>query len=160
MLSSGALHPADAELAPLVPHRAPMGDARVDMTAMIDLVFMMNIFFLVTSLVAALAEVNLPAAKHVVAADLETSVVLTVIAAEGRAPLVYVGDGAGGEPLGDAQQEEHITQAVAAQLREGKSAVIIKAEGKVPMRDIARIAAAASSAEGVKLNFAVMEKDD
>ncbi|MBI2825215.1 MAG: biopolymer transporter ExbD [Planctomycetia bacterium] len=160
MLSASSLHPAGSELSPLLPHRAPAEDARVDMTAMIDLVFMMNIFFLVTSLVAAMAEVNLPAAKHVVAADLETSVVLTVMAAEGRAPVVYVGDGAGGEPLGESQQEERITQAVAAQLREGKTAVIIKAEGNVPMRDIARIAAAASAAEGVKLNFAVMEKDD
>ena len=67
------------EADPLFAEKAPEQDATVDMTAMIDLVFMLNIFFLVTSIVASLAEIDLPAARHVVAADLETSVVFTVL---------------------------------------------------------------------------------
>ena len=39
-----------------------------DITAMVDLVFMMNIYFLVTFITVALAEINLPTASHVRAA--------------------------------------------------------------------------------------------
>jgi biopolymer transport protein ExbD len=159
MLESNQLVPSEQGLRAMVPKPAPMGSARVDMTAMIDLVFMMNIFFLVTSLVAALAEIDLPAAKHVVAADLETSVVLTVMAGEGGRPRVYLGDGASSEPLPEAEQDERIAAAVEEELKGGKTAVIIKAEKNVPMREIARIAADATAREGTKLNLAVMEKD-
>ncbi len=161
MLEANALVPLESGLQSMVA-RAPLAaETRVDMTAMIDLVFMMNIFFLVTTLVATLAEIDLPAAKHVTAADPETSVVLTVVAGEGDSrPRVYLGDGVSGDPLPEAQQDERIAAHVEAQLREGKTAVIIKAERDVSVREIARIAASATSVEGTKLNLAVMERDD
>ena len=135
-------------------------EAHVDMTAMIDLVFMLNIFFLVTSIVTTLAEIDLPAAKHVVAADLETSVVFTVLVDRpGRPPRVYLGDGADTDPLPADSQEDAIAAAAEAGHRDGRTAVIIKAEKAVPLRDIARIANAATSIEGMTLNLAVMEKD-
>lgn len=135
-------------------------EAHVDMTAMIDLVFMLNIFFLVTTIVTTLAEIDLPAAKHVVAADLETSVVFTVLVDQpGRPPRVYLGDGAVGDPLPADAQEEAIAAAAEAGRRQGRTSVIVKAEKAVPLRDIARIANAATSIEGMTLNLAVMEKD-
>lgn len=159
LLDADSLLAGGMTLAPISAKRAE-GDARVDMTAMIDLVFMMNIFFLVTSLVAALAEIDLPAAKHVVAADLETSVVLTVMNnPDGGRPLVYVGDGAGGDPLPGLQQDSAIRTVVETQIREGKTAVVIKAEKDVPLREIARIASDAAGDDGVKIHLAVMEKD-
>ena len=48
----------------LVPHKPLVDDARFDVTAMVDLVFMMNIFFLVTWVETALAEIDLPTARH------------------------------------------------------------------------------------------------
>ena len=42
-----------------------------DITAMVDLVFMMNIYFLVTFITVAMSELSLPAAKHVAALDPE-----------------------------------------------------------------------------------------
>lgn len=136
-------------------------DATVDMTAMIDLVFMLNIFFLVTSIVTTLAEIDLPAAKHVIAADPETSVVFTILLDQpGRPPRVYLGDATDESKLLPADsQEEAIAAASEAGHREGKTAVIIKAEKAVPLRDIARIANIATSVEGMTLNLAVMEKD-
>ena len=44
----------------LVPSKPLVDDARFDVTAMVDLVFMMNIFFLVTWVDMALAEIDLP----------------------------------------------------------------------------------------------------
>ena len=55
----------------LLPAKPLAEEARFDITAMIDLVFMMNIFFLVTTVAAALAELDLPPARHAVAAELD-----------------------------------------------------------------------------------------
>ena len=136
-------------------------DARVDMTAMIDLVFMLNIFFLVTSLVTALAELDLPFATHVSAADMETATLISVTAkAKGDHPSVYIGDVETGELIPDPQVEDRIAAAVQQGVQLGKKNVIVKAEKYVPLSMDARIGAGvAAGSEEVKLNFAVMEKD-
>ena len=69
---------------PLVPRRRLHDEAKFDITAMIDLVFMMNIFFLVTTVTAALAEIDLPAARHCAPADRDTSIVFTIMAGPDR----------------------------------------------------------------------------
>src|SRR5258708_26846432 len=71
---------------PLV-KRGPMHDeAKFDITAMIDLVFMMNIFFLVTTVTAALAEIDLPTARHCAPADRDNSVIFTILAGPDHGP--------------------------------------------------------------------------
>lgn len=140
--------------------RAPEADATVDMTAMIDLVFMLNIFFLVTSIVASLAEIDLPSARHVVAADLDSSVVFTVLVDRpGRPPRVFVGDGEEGQPLPAETLDQAIAAATEAGRAAGKTTIIIKAEKAVRMHDVARISAAATANEEMPLTLAVMEKD-
>ena len=136
-------------------------DLHVDMTAMIDLVFMLNIFFLVTSLVAALAELDLPFAKYVSAADMDNSLLISVVAkGKGDRPLIYIGEAGSGELVPDSQLEDRIATAVQQALREGKKNVIVKAEKFAPLAVDARIGSAVAAAtDGMKLNFAVMEKD-
>ena len=146
---------------PLTVPRKHEADANFDVTAMIDLVFMMNIYFLVTTLGAAAGELNLPAAKHCVAADRETSVIVSIIEGVDRsAGQVYVGDGREGEPLVEREEQE---QAVRAAVEEGvraqKNTVLIKAEKNVRLRDVARVAAAAAGVAGVELKLAVIEKE-
>ena len=146
---------------PLAPPRKVEADANFDVTAMIDLVFMMNIYFLVTTLGAAAGELNLPAAKHCVAADRETSVIVSIIEGVDRsAGQVYVGDGREGEPLVEREEQE---QAVRAAVEEGvraqKNTVLIKAEKNVRLRDVARVAAAAAGVAGMELKLAVIEKE-
>jgi len=63
-------------------------DARFDVTAMVDLVFMMNIFFLVTWPKCARAEIDLPTARHCTAAQKEQSIVFTVL--KGTPAVVYL----------------------------------------------------------------------
>lgn len=133
-------------------------DARVDMTAMVDLVFMMNIFFLVTTLVTAMAEIDLPAAKHVVAANIDEATVFTIVQDAGQTQ-VFLGDGDKGTPLADAGQDAAVADAVDAGIRQGHTQVIIKAEREVPARRVARVASAATSNGGVELFVGVMEMD-
>ncbi|MBX3414775.1 MAG: biopolymer transporter ExbD [Pirellulales bacterium] len=129
------------------------------MTAMIDLVFMLNIFFLVTSLVTALAEVDLPAAKHVVAADMESATTITILSAGGGADgQVYLGEDKESRLIPQLDEEVSISTAVTTGLAAGKELVVIKAERRVPLRVVSRVAAAASI-DGVRLHLAVMELD-
>lgn len=145
---------------PLIARRDLHDNAEFDITAMIDLVFMMNIYFLVTFLTAALGEVDLPSARHVTPLDVETAVVLTVMdQLNDESVTVYLADGEKGEPLNDAEQQERgIREAVAQGVSGGKTAVLIKAERNVCLRDLFRILSAAT-VEGVKLHVAVIEMD-
>jgi biopolymer transport protein ExbD len=145
---------------PLVPPRPPAEDAHFDITPMVDLVFMMNIFFLVTWVTATLAEVDLPAARHCTAADPETSVIFTVVAGENRKATVYLGDLRESKQVDDnAQFEERIRQAVEEGKGHGKNTVLVKAEKNVVLREIVRLSSAAMVIEGMNLKLAVLEKE-
>ena len=65
-----------------------------DITAMVDLVFMMNMYFLVTFITVALAEINLPTASHCEPLNADDAVVLTVLGSlDGKSVTVAIGDG-------------------------------------------------------------------
>src|SRR6476620_4802930 len=88
-------------------HRPP--DAEFDITAMIDLVFMMNIYFLVTFITVALGEINLPAAAHASALDRDKATVITVLAGpDWKTVFVYLGDGKKDAPIMEA--DDQVTQ--------------------------------------------------
>jgi biopolymer transport protein ExbD len=131
-----------------------------DITAMVDLVFMMNIYFLVTFITVALGELNLPSADHVSALDAETATVFTLTRSpDGKGVTLFVGSGEEGEPLREAEDQERAIQTAIEQgLAEGKKDVVLKAERKVRLGELFRIATAATL-EGTKLHVAVLEKD-
>ena len=159
-MSAGSLNLGLEQVDSLIA-RNPLEDgAEFDITAMIDLVFMMNIYFLVTFLTAAMGEINLPSATHVAPLDADTAVALTVLGSlDGESIIVHLGDSADGEEIRDADaQEERIRQWVEQGVQEGKTAVLIKAEKKVRLRHLFRVSSAAA-VEGVKLHVSVMEKD-
>jgi biopolymer transport protein ExbD len=142
-------------------HKTSAEDARFDVTPMVDLVFMMNIYFMVSWIGMALAEVDLPTARHCVATNQDDAVIFTVTAGPGKGSTIHLG-GAGPEnALTGGEVDQRITAAVEAAQRDGKSTVMIKAEKRVLFRDIAHLAAVAtgSTIKGMTLTLAVMEKD-
>ena len=159
-MNAGSLGGNDLMDGALARRSSAESDASFDITAMIDLVFMMNIYFLVTFIGAAMDEVNLPSANHAAPLDAEVATVITVVAgADSQSVTVYLGEGRSGPALTDpAQQEERIGDAVDKGVAQQKTAVLIKAEKSVRLRDMGRLAAAATR-EGVSLHLAVMEKD-
>jgi biopolymer transport protein ExbD len=159
-MQTSSLNLGDPAFDPLIKRRHAHDEAEFDITAMIDLVFMMNIYFLVTFLTAALGEINLPSATHVAALDADTAVIVTILGSlDGESVSVYLGDGEAGAPISDAdEQEVQIRTAVEQGIAEGKTAVLIKAERKVRLRELFRISSAAA-VEGVKLHVAVTEID-
>jgi hypothetical protein len=78
---------------------------------------------------------------------------------DGESVVVYLGEGDQGEPISDSgEQERRIQAAIEEGVASGKTAVLLKAEKKVRLADMFRIATAASI-EGLKLHVAVLEKD-
>jgi biopolymer transport protein ExbD len=156
-LDQGAL----AESEPLVARKPLVEDAHFDITAMVDLVFMMNIFFLVTWVGAALAELDLPTARHCVAADPEACVIVSmVVGASPQSPLVYLGDArSSAQPIDSPDMDDLLRAAVEKGSREGRNTLLIKAEKRIRLQDIVRVAGATTAVEGTKLNLAVIEKE-
>lgn len=150
----------------LMARRPDQEPPEFDITAMVDLVFMMNIYFLVT-FVGAAASLNLPAAKHVSPLDADNAVILTIQRSlDGKGATLYVGDNTDGEPINDvAEQEKRIQAAVEEGIAAQKTFVLIKAERKVRMADFFRISSLACAPQGdegkrLSLHDAVMEKDE
>ncbi len=147
---------------PLLARNANHNEANFDITAMIDLVFMMNIFFLVTMVSAALEEINLPSSNHCVAADVDASIIVSILESPdvGGAGLVFLGEASSGQALVTLdEQERQIRAAVEEGVEMKKTTFLIKAERNVSLRDVARVGGLAASVEGVDLKLAVIEKD-
>jgi biopolymer transport protein ExbD len=144
----------------LIARRPDSEPPEFDITAMVDLVFMMNIYFLVTFVTVALGEMNLPTAKHVLALNADSAVVLAVARSlDGKSVTVFLGDGDKAEAIHDvSQQEKRVQEAVEQGKVAGKTDVLLKAEKKVRLADLFRVATAAA-AEGMKLHVAVLEKE-
>ncbi|MDZ4685043.1 MAG: biopolymer transporter ExbD [Planctomycetaceae bacterium] len=145
---------------PLTPHRGKHDEANFDITAMIDLVFMLNIFFMVTTVTAALSEMDLPVVRHCVATDAESAVVVSLVTHDGHEATVYLSDSPDGNGLiGPEEQSQGVREAVEEGFRSGKRVLLIKAERAVKLRDVRRVSAAVNAAPGMELRMAVIEQD-
>ena len=141
--------------------KRPLQEADMDITPMIDITFLLLIFFLVASRIDADTQVSLPPARHGTAVATKNSVILTVTnGADGRAKI-YKSDGA--DPTqrltsaDPADQEAEIVDFVQAAMDDGKENVLVKAEKDVKHREVSRVAKAIGLVEGVKLFVAVLE---
>ena len=152
-----------------LPQKPVYAEAHFDITAMIDLVFMMNIFFLVTSITDSLSEVDLPVAKHVKGADKEKAILVTMMLPEpGKPAVVYLGESQS-TPLPEGKEqkqmiEEYINVRTKELIGAGKNKkdilLLIKAEKGVLHRDVARVSNIAATIEGLQLYLAVLEIDE
>jgi biopolymer transport protein ExbD len=152
--------PPDGD-APLLPRRKLAGDAEADMTPMIDMTFLLLIFFIVTQSQAQKNPVELPVARHGIGVSQSHATVLVISEAQGNAPAhVYLGDSLETR-LPDAieTQEAAVRDYVAKGLIDDRKNVLIKAGRRVHHRDVARVAAAAGQVEGVTINLAVLEEE-
>lgn len=146
---------------PLPIRKQPFEAPHFDITAMIDLVFMMNIFFLVTSIASTMADLDLPPAKHVKAAETDKAIVVSIASTgESSPPIVTLVKDGESEILPEgSEQEDKITAAIEAGMTAGKNVLLIKAERGVLHRDVNRVAMLAGGHEGLRLNLAVLEFD-
>jgi len=150
----------EADGGPVLPRRPVEDTAEMDITPMIDITFLLLIFFLVCSTASMQTSVELPPARHGTGVSDRTSIIVTIADRGGPGPpLVYLADGKKGKPLPDDEdlQADEIAQAVEQGYQEGKSTVLVKAAKGVKHGDVWRVETAAGRVEGIKLHVAVLE---
>jgi len=150
---------------PLEP-RTKLEDTEMDITPMIDITFLLLIFFIVSSKMDPSSNVPLPSATTGVAISVKSSIIITVgpgDTADGPAK-VYRGDGIVPENAfdsGDLQsQEDAISSYIEDEIANDgrKTHVLIKASRGIKHREVARVTTAVSKPAEIKqIYIAVME---
>lgn len=141
---------------------AAAGEDDVDITPMIDITFLLLIFFLVTSTPDQNTSVRLPEALHGAAVSQLESTVFTVAQPSGGPAPVYAADGKieGTElPEDEAERDAAIQKAVEAGLAEDKTNVVVKADKGVAYRHVAAVVASVSRVDGASLHLAVLDTE-
>ena len=139
--------------APLVKKRSTY-DGELDITPMIDVVFLLLIFFMVTSTMQQDSQNDPPPAEHGVGVESLEAIVISVNKPEtsGDEPSIILSDGTPGTI-------EEITGDVERGLAEGKSDVIIKADRDITNGFTMRVYRAASEVPGIHLHVQVKDKE-
>jgi biopolymer transport protein ExbD len=138
-------------------------ETEMDITSMIDLTFLLLIFFLVAGKMDPTGAVKLPPARYGMPVVERSSIIVTLAAGEDGKAIVYCGNGIvdqariGGGDL--AAQEEKVAAYVEQEFLAGaKENVLIKAAKGLKTREVMRIAKAATRNESVQqLYVAVTE---
>jgi biopolymer transport protein ExbD len=137
-------------------------DFEMDITPMIDITFLLLIFFLVCSTPAENTSVDLAKARHGTGVSERNSTIITISDEASNPAPVYLADGKIGDPLTNDldEQSDLIAKAVQAGREEhDKENVLIKADRNVAHREVSRVIKAVSRMEGAKIFLAVLESD-
>jgi biopolymer transport protein ExbD len=139
-------------------------DDEMDITPMIDVTFLLLIFFLLTSRMDPSRGMMLPVAEHALSVSSREAVFLTLAETEAGDVDIYLGNGKQDENLlatADLRgQDEAIAEYVQRTKIEqpGVKKVIIQAERRVKHREVARVARIAQAAADLPLHIAVMKE--
>jgi len=146
---------------PRIRRRDRNDDVEMDITPMIDITFLLLIFFIVCSTPDQKSSFELAEARHGKGVSERNSIFITISAESADPAPVYLADGIHGESLPNDpdEQKERIREAVEKGRLELKDNVLIKADRNVAHRDVARVIKAISSVEGAKIHLAVLESN-
>ena len=136
------------------------GDVDMDITPMIDLVFLLLIFFLVASTPDQKTAIDLPEAQHGVAITQSDAVIFTIAEGGINTAPAYAADGRipGAELPDDSEaRARRVRELVENGFREDKTKVVVKGDRNVAHREVAQLIKAASQVNGIKLHLAVMD---
>ena len=153
---------ADDVMEPLIRSRT-LEESDMDITSMIDLTFLLLIFFLVAGKIDPSGALKLPPARYGKPVVEKSSIIITMAAGEGGKAVVYCGSGvsdAARVGTSDmAAQEEQVANYVEKEFLGGsKENVLLKAAKGIKQREVWRIAKAATRNESVQqLYVAVTE---
>lgn len=134
------------------PRKPRTEPAELDITPMIDVTFLLLIFFMVTSTMQKDPVPDLPEAKYGEGADQANSVVISIMSREGE-PKIICADGDG--PAAALEDVEEYTK---TEIENGKSGVIIKASRDVPFKFVRDVAGAVHGNADVQFFIGVDEK--
>ena len=142
--------------------RSRMDDIDMDITPMIDMTFLLLIFFLVSSTPDQQTAIDLPPAQYGVGVSQLESVVFTIAEGGVHAAPVFAADGRiPGTELPDEPEarRNRVRELVEEGFRDDKTSVVIKGDKNVAHRDVAQLVKAASQVNGVKIHLAVLDTE-
>ena len=126
-------------------------EAEMDITPMIDVTFLLMIFFMVAAKIDPQAAVALPSAKHGDAIPEKNCVVIVIAEGPANTAQIYLGAGKDADTLLESslsleEQEKLIGEYIDKGLNDDeKEAVLIKAESAVKARETNRVYKAVSA---------------
>jgi biopolymer transport protein ExbD len=130
---------------------------QLDMTAMVDVMFQLMTFLLLTYQVSIEPEVEVPVAQTGQNVDEADSVLLIVAPPLEAGGQARVYDSPELDPTRLLDHPDSIKAAVEHGLAAGKRSVVIAADGEVPWGEVQRVAGIAGEVEGVTLHIGVEE---
>ncbi len=134
-------------------------DDELDLTPMIDVTFLLLIFFMITSTMQGTPDLDVPAAKYGVGIPTSGTIIITIRAGadEGDRATILLGDGKGPEGSID-----DVRDYVEKQIKENKTDVIVKADRNVKhglvQQVLKAVAEVAKDVEGLKYSFGVRDE--
>lgn len=129
-------------------------DDEIDITPMIDCVFLLLIFFMVTSTMKGTPDMDLPTAHYGTGVPSGNATIVTIRRTEaGGPPAILLGDGRGPET-----DLAGLKQYVEESLQKTKRHVIIKAERDIPHGFVQEVTRVVNDIEGTIFNVGVQEK--
>lgn len=152
--------PSSEDDGALVLRSKAIPDAEMDITPMIDVTFLLLIFFIVCSTMDPQSAIELAAAKNGVSIGERECFIVTVVAGGIDQAPVYLADGKVGDPLPeDAEEQSELIRAAVEEAKadEGKQDVLVKADRNVAHRDVSRVIKAVSRVAEVRIHLAVTE---
>ena len=130
-------------------------EAELDITPMIDVVFLLLIFFMVTSTMDDQKAANVPPAKHGVGADANKATIISILADSGGGlGRVVLGDSPDG---GEIVNLDLVRRHVQASFNEGKELCIIKAERDVMEGRVQEVLKVLADIDGLKFAIGVQD---
>lgn len=163
--SKGGVLPVEPEPISFSRPKTEKDEADLDITPMIDITFLLLIFFLVASRLDSDSVRDLPDAKQGVSISASETVVLTITAdgADGAA-VVFLGDGPDANKRAsdglDAQEDEIMSYVEREMQSSPARSVLVKAEKNVRAGDVVRVMRAAASIEGAEVSKAYIGVKD
>lgn len=127
--------------------------AELDITPMIDVTFLLLIFFMVTSTMRPTSELQLPIAKHGVGVPADDAVIVQILSpgvAGGGDPEVLLDK----SPVTLEELEQRVQESYDA----NRSEVIIQADRDTPHRAVLQVMNAIKSVDGVKFHVGVRDE--
>ncbi|QDT37771.1 ExbD/TolR family protein [Stratiformator vulcanicus] len=152
--------PNEADDEAYVPKRRKLGEADLDITPMIDVTFLLLIFFMVTSTMQETDSTDIPPARFGVGTETGESIMITLRRpiSEGDEPTV-VFPGGDERALSEAVEAETLKNLVEAGLNEipRTERVIVNADRDLPFGDVRRLTSGLSDFEEIRLFFGVQD---
>ena len=156
---------AEEDVGESIMPRRKLEDTEMDITPMIDITFLLLIFFLVASKLDEGANIALPPAEYGVPVPAKNSVVLTIDVADADSPpKVYKGNATNESAMIDSSDLEAMEDEIKAYIEDEmgkdtkKQFVLIKAAETAKHRDVYRVERAVGRVEEVQqLHVAVLE---